>query len=209
MGITVAVVEDLEELREGLREYFLLDPEITVLGTYRTAEEAIQFLPAVSPDIVIMDINLPGMNGIECIRKLKGKLNATQFMMFTVYENDEKVFEALKAGATGYILKSTSIPLLIDAVKELHQGASPMSGNIARKVVVHFQQGQQTNTLPDILSVREKEVLRLLAKGLLYKEISAQLSLSTGTVRQHIHNIYEKLHVQNRMEAVNKAFGKV
>ena len=129
-------------------------------------------------------------------------------MMFTVYENDEKVFEALKAGASGYLLKNTGLVQLIESLKELHNGGSPMSANIARKLVTLFRNEQKETTNLEMLSARENEILQLLAKGLLYKEIAEQLSISVSTVRQHIHHIYEKLHVQNRTEAINKAFGK-
>jgi DNA-binding NarL/FixJ family response regulator len=164
-------------------------------------------MPGQKPDIVIMDISLPGMSGIECIREIKGKLPATQFMMFTVYENDEKVFEALKAGASGYLLKNTGLVQMIEALKELHNGGSPMSANIARKLVRVFHEQENNASVVEVLSQRENEILQLLAKGLLYKEIADQLHISTSTVRQHIHKIYEKLHVQNRTEAINKAFG--
>jgi len=129
-------------------------------------------------------------------------------MMFTDYENDEKVFEALKAGASGYLLKNTGLIQMIEALKELHHGGSPMSANIARKLVTVFRDKEKETASLEVLSKRENEVLQLLSKGLLYKEIAEQLSISTGTVRQHIHRIYEKLHVQNRTEALNKAFGK-
>ena len=155
-----------------------------------------------------MDINLPGMNGIECIKMIKDKSPGTQFMMFTVYENDEKVFEALKAGASGYLLKNTGLVQLIESLKELHNGGSPMSANIARKLVTLFRNEQKQAPSLDSLSHRENEILQLLSKGLLYKEIADQLAISVSTVRQHIHHIYEKLHVQNRTEAINKAFGK-
>jgi DNA-binding NarL/FixJ family response regulator len=208
MSINIAIVEDLDEVREGLRNFIALSPDLKVLGTFKTAEEALQEIPDLQPDIIIMDISLPGLSGIECIHQLKGKLKKTQFMMFTVYENDEKVFEALKAGATGYLLKNTGIVQLIEALKELYHGGSPMSANIARKLVSHFQNELPSPRTPlEILTNRETEILKLLSKGLLYKEIAEQLSLSTGTVRQHIHNIYEKLHVQNRTEALNKAYG--
>jgi DNA-binding NarL/FixJ family response regulator len=208
MSITLAIVEDLDEVREGLKQFISLNPEFKVLDTYKTAEEALHSLPGIHPDIVIMDINLPGISGIECIRLVKKKTPNTQFMMFTVYENDEKVFEALKAGASGYLLKNTGLLQITESLKELYDGGSPMSSNIARKLVTVFRQ-QHTETEPmETLSKRENEVLQLLSKGLLYKEIADQLSISTGTVRQHIHKIYEKLHVQNRTEAINKAFGK-
>jgi DNA-binding NarL/FixJ family response regulator len=182
MSISLSIVEDLDEVREGLKQFISLNPEFKVLDTFKTAEEALYDIPRLQPDIVIMDINLPGMNGIECIREIKTKVPRTQFMMFTVYENDEKVFEALKAGASGYLLKNTGLMQLIEALQELHNGGSPMK--------------------------RETEILQLLSRGLLYKEIANQLSISVSTVRQHIHKIYEKLHVQNRTEAINKAFGK-
>jgi DNA-binding NarL/FixJ family response regulator len=208
MSISLVIVEDLDEVREGLQQFISLNNEFKVLDTYVTAEEAIYELPKLKPDIVIMDINLPGVNGIDCIRELREKIPKTQFMMFTVYENDEKVFEALKAGATGYLLKNTGLLQLVEALKELHNGGSPMSANIARKLVNIFQEQEKARVPVEVLSQRENEVLQQLAKGLLYKEIAEQLTISTATVRQHIHRIYEKLHVQNRTEALNKAFGK-
>jgi DNA-binding NarL/FixJ family response regulator len=208
MSITLAIVEDLDEVRDGLKNFLALSKEFAVLDTFKTAEEALFEVPKLKPDIVIMDISLPGMNGIECIRQVKDKTPSTQFMMFTVYENDEKVFEALKAGASGYLLKNTGLVQLVESLKELHDGGSPMSANIARKLVTLFRDGQKETANLDVLSKRENEILQLLAKGLLYKEIADQLSISTHTVRQHIHKIYDKLHVQNRTEAINKAFGK-
>jgi DNA-binding NarL/FixJ family response regulator len=154
-----------------------------------------------------MDINLPGMDGIHCISEIKDQCPATQFMMFTVYENDEKVFEALKAGAAGYLLKRTSPPVIMEALKDLYRGGSPMSSNIARKLVTAYH-GQEARSHSLLLSPRENEILELLAKGLLYKEIAEKLNIVTGTVRQHIHKIYEKLHVQNRTEAINKIKGQ-
>ena len=204
----MAIVEDLDEVRDGLKNFISLSQDFKVLDTFKTAEEAVHDLPSLKPDIVIMDINLPGMNGIECIKHIKEKAPATQFMMFTVYENDEKVFEALKAGASGYLLKNTGLVQLIESLKELHNGGSPMSANIARKLVTLFRSEQKEAANLAVLSSRENEILQLLAKGLLYKEIAEQLSISISTVRQHIHHIYEKLHVQNRTEAINKAFGK-
>jgi DNA-binding NarL/FixJ family response regulator len=208
MSITVAIVEDLDEVRDGLRSFLSLSEEFKVLDVFRTAEEALVEVPKLKPDIVIMDISLPGMNGIDCIRQVKDKSPTTQFMMFTVYENDEKVFEALKAGASGYLLKNTGLVQLVESVKELHKGGSPMSANIARKLVTLFLERQKQTAQIETLSNRENEVLQWLSKGLLYKEIADQLSISVATVRQHIHKIYEKLHVQNRTEAINKAFGK-
>lgn len=208
MSITLAIVEDLDEVREGLKQFISLNPEFSVMDTFKTAEEAATGIPGLKPDIVIMDISLPGKSGIECIREIRNKVPKTQFMMFTVYENDEKVFEALKAGASGYLLKNTGLVQMIEALKELYNGGSPMSANIARKLVKMFHEEEKSVQALEALSQRENEILQLLAKGLLYKEIADQLSISTGTVRQHIHKIYEKLHVQNRTEAINKAYGK-
>ena len=208
MSISIAIVEDLDVVRNGLKDFISLSTDFLVVGAFKTGEEAFEHLPEIRPDIVIMDINLPGMNGIECIRQVKDKSPGTQFMMFTVYENDDKVFEALKAGASGYLLKNTGLLHIAESVKELHEGGSPMSANIARKMVNLFRDNDKKNPFLDLLSNREKEILQLLAKGLLYKEIAEQLHITTGTVRIHIHKIYEKLHVQNRTEAINKAFGK-
>jgi DNA-binding NarL/FixJ family response regulator len=210
MSISLIIVEDLDEVREGLRNFLALSPDFNVMDTFKTAEEAAEDIPRLQPDIVIMDISLPGMNGIECIRQIRSKVPRTQFMMFTVYENDEKVFEALKAGASGYLLKNTGLVSLIESLKELYEGGSPMSSNIARKLVSNFQERSRRESPAEItlLSIRENEVLQLLAQGLLYKEIADRLGISTSTVRQHIHRIYDKLHVQNRTEAINKAFKK-
>ena len=208
MSISIAIVEDLDVVRHSLKDFISLNTDFIVVGAYKTGEEAYANLPLVAADIVIMDINLPGMNGIECIRQVKDKSPGTQFMMFTVYENDEKVFEALKAGASGYLLKNTGLLQIVESVQELHEGGSPMSANIARKLVNLFRDSRKETPFMDVLSNREKEILQLLAKGLLYKEIAEQLQITTGTVRIHIHKIYEKLHVQNRTEAINKAFGK-
>ncbi len=208
MSIHVTIVEDLDEVRDGLHTMLSVSGFFTITDTYKTAEEALYEIPRHNPDIVIMDINLPGMNGIECLRLLREKKMKAQFMMFTVYENDEKVFEALKAGASGYLLKNTSTAQIVEALKDLYNGGSPMSANIARKLVTAFYETENKNATVDALSKRENEVLQLLSRGLLYKEIAEKLSLSVGTIRQHIHKIYEKLHVQNRTEALNKVYGK-
>ena len=208
MSISLAIVEDLDEVRDGLKNFISLSNDFKVLDTFKTAEEALYDIPKLKPDIVIMDISLPGMTGIECIRLVKDKSPTTQFMMFTVYENDEKIFEALKAGASGYLLKNTGLIQLVESIKELYNGGSPMSANIARKLVTVFRNNEKEIKTVELLSNRENEILQLLAKGLLYKEIADQLHISTNTVRQHIHKIYEKLHVQNRTEAINKVYGK-
>lgn len=207
VGIKICIVEDLKEVRDGLTSLLTFDERFEVLATFPDAEKAAEDLPAWQPDIVIMDINLPGMNGIECIKKVKPQCPQSQFMMFTIYEDDEKVFEALNAGASGYLLKKTPLGKISESLLELYTGGSPMSTQIARKVINRLRNNEATGNI-GILSTRENEVLQYLAKGLLYKEIAEKLSISTGTVRQHIHKIYEKLHVQNRTEALNKAFAK-
>ncbi len=207
MPIKVSIVEDLAEVRKGLAELVNSDKELLMMENFDTAESAIEKLPVLSPDIVIMDINLPGMSGIECIKIIKGKCPGTQFMMFTVYETDDKILQALQAGASSYLLKRTEPYRILESIKELNNGGSPMSSNIARKLVNIFFH-ERVKTKKEILSERENEVLQLLADGLLYKEIADRLHIGHGTVRQHIHNIYEKLHVQNRTEAVNKYFDR-
>jgi DNA-binding NarL/FixJ family response regulator len=206
--IKICLVEDLKEVREGMASLLTLDERFELLSTFSNAEKAADELPAWQPDIVIMDINLPGMNGIDCIKKVKALCPQSQFMMFTIYEDDEKVFEALAAGASGYLLKKTPLGKITEGLIDLHAGGSPMSTQIARKVIKRLQNDEAKEQVA-ALSVRENEILQLLAKGLMYKEIGLKLSISTDTVRQHIHHIYEKLHVQNRTEAINKAFGKL
>ena len=202
--IQVSIVEDITEIREGMRFLVNQTPGFSCLSVYDNAEAAAKGLLANPPDLVIMDIALPGATGVDCIRQLKAAGTKMQFMIFTIYEDSDQVFEALAAGASGYLLKDTAPDKIIAALKELHEGGSPMSISIARKVVASFHRTPE----PSPLSPRETEVLTLLAKGLLYKEIAEQLHISTGTVRQHIHNIYERLHVQNRTEALNKVFGQ-
>jgi DNA-binding NarL/FixJ family response regulator len=204
--IRICIVEDIKDVREGMINLLRKDDRFRVLASYSNAETAAEELQAWQPDIVIMDINLPGMNGIECIRKTKTQCPKTQFIMFTIYEDDEKVFEALVAGASGYLLKKTPFEKICESLVELSEGGSPMSTQIARKVINRLRSTETTTEL-EILSPRENDVLGYLAKGLLYKEIAIKLNISTNTVRQHIHKIYEKLHVQNRTEAINKAFG--
>jgi DNA-binding NarL/FixJ family response regulator len=205
--ISICLVEDLKEVREGMTSLLTLDERFEVLASYPDAEIAVAELPAWQPNIVIMDINLPGMNGIDCIKKLKAECPNTQFIMFTIYEDDEKVFEALTAGASGYLLKKTPLGKISESLVELHEGGSPMSTQIARKVINRLHTSETIDEIK-LLSSRENDVLQHLAKGLLYKEIAEKLSIATGTVRQHIHKIYEKLHVQNRTEALNKVSGK-
>lgn len=187
-----------------MKSYLDPDPDFEIVAIAEEAVEALKVLPLTQPDIVIMDINLPGMNGIDCINAVKKECPHTQFMMFTVYENDEKVFRALQAGASGYLLKNASPEQIMEALRELYHGGSPMSPMIARKLVNIFRDQNKSKLSSDLLGRRENDVLDLLSQGLLYKEIAVRLSITAGTVRQHIHNIYEKLHVQNRTEAINK-----
>jgi len=202
--IQVSIVEDIQEIRQGMQVLINQTPGFNCLSVYSNTEDAYVGLKTTPPDLVIMDIALPDGSGVACIRRLQteapGKM---QFMIFTIYEDSDQVFEALAAGASGYLLKNAPPARIIEALRELHEGGAPMSISIARKVVGAFRKPEESNKL----SVRETEILQWLAKGLLYKEIAGKLHITTGTVRQHIHNIYEKLHVQNRTEAINKVFG--
>ena len=207
--IGICIVEDIVEIRQELERIVESSDEFVLLSSFSNAEDILKEIKELKPDITIMDINLPRMDGIECVKKAFLLSPSTQFMMFTIFENSEQVFEALAAGASGYLLKNTPEDKIIEALKELHDGGSPMSAHIARKVVVSLQKKDNgPNEEFNLLSKREKEILQWLAKGFLYKEISDKLGISTGTVRQHIHHIYEKLHVQNRTEAINKVYGK-
>lgn len=207
--IGVSIVEDMKDINDSLKRMLETATGFLCLSTYNNAEDALKDLPQINPDIVLMDINLPGMSGIDCIKKIKSICPQMQFMMFTIYEDSEQVFDALAAGASGYLLKKTPKEKILEALQELYEGGSPMSAHIARKVVSHFQKRKEEDQSKDTqLTSREKEVLELLSKGYLYKEIGDKLNITTGTVRQHIHKIYEKLHVQNRTEALNKFYGK-
>ncbi|MBX3239623.1 MAG: response regulator transcription factor [Chitinophagaceae bacterium] len=208
--ISVCIVEDNNDIRQALEQIISMSDGYTLLGSFPSAEAALIGVPRLKPGVVLMDINLGGMSGIECVKQLKPDHPDILFMMCTVYEEDEKIFEALSAGANGYILKKTAPTKLLEAIRELAEGGAPMSSQIARKVVAAFQAKNNAsagNSL-DILSNREMEILELLAKGMLYKEISARLSIAQETVRKHVYHIYEKLHVNNRVEAVNKYFGR-
>jgi DNA-binding NarL/FixJ family response regulator len=205
--IAVAIVEDIKEIREGLRILINLSDGFNCEHIYSTAEEALDLLPQNKPDVVLMDINLPGINGIECVKQLKLMCPDTQFIMSTVYEDDENIYESLKAGATGYLLKKTVPSRILEAIAEVHDGGSPMSAQIARRVIASFQKGDGIEE-SELLTVREKEILKNLSEGLRYKEIAAKLKISIETVRTHARRIYEKLHVQSRTEALNKVYGK-
>ncbi|HEY9361782.1 MAG TPA: response regulator transcription factor [Chitinophagaceae bacterium] len=204
--ITVSIVEDLDEIRNGMKELLQQSSAFLCLSCYSNAEDAAEELPALQPDIVIMDINLPGMSGINAVQSLKSRCPQIQFLMFTIYENNERVFEALKAGAGGYLLKNTPSEKILEALNEIYEGGAPMSAQIARKVVASFQQVTPAADESIRLTVKEREVLDALAKGFLYKEIADQLQINTSAVRQRIHKIYSKLHVQNSTEALNKIY---
>lgn len=211
--ITVCVVDDNKELRNALEEIISMSEGSKCIGTIGTAEDAINQLPILRPDVVLMDINLGTIeNGIDVVKILKPRIPDTNFMMCTVYEENEKIFEALSAGASGYILKKTDPARMLEAIRELYEGGAPMSSQIARKVVAAFQQQEKqsviTGTKLDSLSRRENEILELLSRGLMYKEIAVHINLSQETVRKHVYHIYEKLHVTNRVAAVNKFYGK-
>jgi len=205
--IRVAVVEDQKEISEGLN-YLISLSEGFECTLYFSAEDAVRGILKNRPDLVLMDINLPGMNGIDCTRILKQKFPDLQIMMCTVYEDDEKIFRAIAAGASGYILKRTEPAKLIEALRDLHNGGSPMSSQIARKVISSMQKFHAKEEEENILSDREKEVLELIAKGFRNKEVADKLFITVSTVKSHVHNIYEKLHVTSRVEAVNKMNGK-
>jgi DNA-binding NarL/FixJ family response regulator len=207
MSIRVAIVEDNPGILNALEEVLRLDDNYEWAGSYKTAEAAIKEIPEEMPDVVLMDINLGSvLTGIDCVKKLKPVQPSILYLMCTVYEDDDKIFDALKAGASGYILKKTQPTKLLEAIKELYEGGAPMSSQIARKVVTTFQAKRDKGI--EELSPREREILEHLAKGLLYKEISAELGISQETVRKHVYNIYEKLHVSNRVEAINKLYGR-
>lgn len=204
--ITVAIVEDIREIREGLQLLIDSSDGFSCLKVYSSGEEALHDLPGLHPDVVLMDINLPGINGIEAVRILKQQCSRTQFIMSTVYEDDDNIFESLKAGASGYLLKKTAPSKILDSIAEVFHGGSPMSSQIARRVIASFQQKDSIDE-SDLLTQREKEILKLLAKGLRYKEIAAELSIGMETVRTHTRHVYEKLQVQSRTEAINKIKG--
>ena len=204
MPIRVAIVEDDEEIRANLSHRIGETTSFSLSGTFPDAESALEELPEVKPDIVLMDINLPGMDGVECVRKLKPKIPRAQFIMLTVYEDNNRLFKSLVAGASGYLLKRTSPAKLTAAIKEAYSGGSPMTPQIARRVVQHFQQAPQPTSDFGKLTPRENDVLEQLAKGFRYKEIEDNLSISAGTLHSYIRNVYEKLHVHSRTEAVVK-----
>jgi DNA-binding NarL/FixJ family response regulator len=211
MPITVSIVEDSEQLRSTLARMIGRAEGFQCLGDYGTAEDALEAIPKNPPNVVLMDINLPGMNGVECVRKLKQLTPGTQVVMLTAYEDTENIFNSLAAGASGYLLKRSKSAEILEAIRDVQNGGSPMTTHIARKVVQSFQASAAavapaTAAEPsEELSPREQEVLDLLSQGFMYKEISDKLGISFETVRTYIRRIYEKLHVRTRTEAVAKA----
>ncbi|HZL12752.1 MAG TPA: response regulator transcription factor [Verrucomicrobiae bacterium] len=204
MPVTVSIVEDNDKLRETLARVLNRAEGFRCVSQYANAEDALKDLPQTKPDVVLMDINLPGINGVKCVQQLKKILPQIQVMMLTVYEDTENIFNALAAGANGYMLKRTSSRELLEAIQEVHRGGSPMTMHIARKVVQSFQQTAATASTTENLSEREQQVLDLLSKGLMYKEIADKLGISYETVHTYIRRIYEKLQVRTRTEAVAK-----
>jgi len=208
MSISISIVEDNDQLRGTLAKVIGRADGFRFASDYASAEDALADLPRVKPDVVLMDINLPGMNGVECVRKLKALLPQTQVMMLTVYEDTENIFNALAAGANGYMLKRTPTKELIEAIREMQRGGSPMTTHIARLVVQSFQKSAAPAPAADddlsVLSEREQQVLDLLAQGLIYKEIAEKLNIGYETVHTYIRRIYEKLQVRTRTEAVAK-----
>jgi DNA-binding NarL/FixJ family response regulator len=203
-SIRVALVEDDEEIRANLTYRIESHPTFCLAGAYADAESALTDLPPKKPDVVLMDINLPKMDGVECVRRLKLQMGTTQFVMLTVYEDSNRLFKSLVAGASGYLLKRTTPSKLLAAIREAHRGGSPMTPQIARLVVQHFQRSFEPSAELEKLTTREKDVLDQLSKGFRYKEIVDNLVISEGTLHSHIRNIYDKLHVHSRTEAVIK-----
>ncbi len=215
-SIRVAIVEDDEFIRNSIAELLAVTPGFECVGQFCDAESALSGLGPSRPDVVLVDIQLPGLSGVECVQKSKPRLPGVQFVMHTVYEDDQAVFDALAAGATGYLLKRTPHEKLLEAIREVRLGGSPMSGHIARLVVQAFQKRPQPTTVTEAsgadpnwkLSPRELEILQALTRGYRYKEIADQCGISVETVRTHLRRIYEKLHVTSRTEAVVRFLGR-
>jgi len=202
--ISVSIVDDEKKLCQSISTFLNGSPGFRCVSIYGNAEAALKHLPADQPDVVLMDINMAGMNGIECVRQLKILVPLVQILMFTIYEDTEQIFKALAAGATGYLLKRLEPGELLQSIRDVHAGGSPMSNSIARKVVASFQAANQAGEKQNLLTPREQAVLDCLAQGLAYKQIADKLDISINTIRAHLRHIYEKLHVQSRTEAVAK-----
>lgn len=208
MAIRTALIEDVVPFAEALAKYIeVSDAGVECTGIYTTAEEALKRLPKSPPDVAVVDINLPGMSGIELVARLKEACPSILCLILTTYEDSIQIFDALKAGACGYLLKRAPAEEIVSAIIDAHAGGSPMSPQIARQVVTFFHRRPSTDEL-DTLSEREREVLQLLAEGSMYKEIASRLSISIDTVRTHVRKIYDKLHVRSKTEAVLKYLGK-
>lgn len=208
MAIRVAIVEDDRETRNGLKEMIDFSKDLFCAGVFENAELLIKDFKQLDVEIVLMDINLPGQSGIDCVEQLKKMRPSVQFLMCTHLDNDDDIYDALCAGATGYLLKNISPAELEAAIKNMHAGGSPMSPPVARKIVNSFSGRRKNTKLLNALTETEKEVLKLLDKGYPYKTIADKLGVSIETVRWHIRNIYEKLHVHSRTDALNKVFPK-
>jgi DNA-binding NarL/FixJ family response regulator len=204
MKKSVVVVEDDRGLRDQITRILDLAPDINCSGVYMSAEESLPQIIKIRPDVVLMDIKLPGMSGIQCAAEIKKSFPDIQIIMVTVYEDSERIFRALKAGANGYMIKSDLPDQLLEAIRDVHAGGAPMSSSIARKVVKHFHLVGISSEESDNLTSREREVLELLAQGLIYKEIGDKLNIAVTTVRTHVQKICSKMHVRSRMEAVAK-----
>ena len=204
MSIKVAIVDDDEGIRTSLVALIRRASDLKVTGQYPDAEAALKEIPARPPDVVLMDINMPGMKGVECVRQLKTQLPAVQFLMLTVYEDSESLFNSLRAGASGYLLKRTAPARLIEAVRDVHAGGAPMSPQLARRVVQFFSKPEQEGSDLNKLTPGEREFLDQLAGGYAYKEIADRMNISIDTVRSYVRTVYEKLHVHSRTEAVVK-----
>ncbi|NOS69612.1 MAG: response regulator transcription factor [Verrucomicrobia bacterium] len=202
MSIRVAIVEDDRTVRENLAVLIDAAPGFSCVAGCASAEEAWQRLPALTPEVVLMDINLPGRSGIACVARLRTLLPQTHVIMLTIEEDSEQVFESMKAGATGYLVKHASPREILSAVAEVHRGGAPMSSHIARKVVTAFRRTPASRNEGPNLSPREEEVLHLISKGLRSKEIADVLGVAVGTINTYVRNIYDKLHVRSRAEAV-------
>jgi DNA-binding NarL/FixJ family response regulator len=206
--ISVSIVDDEKKLCKSIATFLNGSTGFRCVSIYGSAEAALKHLPTDRPDVVLMDINMTGMDGIECVRRLKMLAPQIQILMLTVYEDTEQIFKALAAGATGYLLKRLEPEELLQAIRDVHAGGSPMSNSIARKVVASFQKANEAGEKQNLLSSREQAVLDCLAQGLAYKQIGDQLGISINTIRTHLRHIYEKLHVQSRTEAVAKYLGR-
>src|SRR4051794_27695310 len=208
MPIKISLVEDIPGVRERLAALLNDVPGMRCVGAHASGEEAVEKIPAEQPDVALVDVHLPGMNGIECVAKLKAQLPKLQILMLTRYEQSDLIFNSIRAGASGYLLKKTPPAELIHAIEQVHGGGAPMSMQIARKVIDHFRQIQRPASDIEKLTPREQEILELLSKGCYYKEIGDKLGISMNTVRTHLQHIYEKLHVQSRTAAVLKFLGR-